>query len=152
MLNSSYFLTFLERLTGVDGLIADAHLRGGGLHEIRRGGKLDVHADFNYHKRIKLYRRLNLLLYLNQGWDEDWGGHLELWSRDMTRCVQRIAPVFNRAVIFDTSSHSYHGHPEPLECPETTSRKSMALYYYTVDCPDDSDEAPHTTVFQHVPE
>lgn len=151
-LNSSHFLTFLERLTGVDGLIADSHLRGGGLHEIQRGGKLEVHADFNFHRRLKLYRRLNLLLYLNRAWEEEWGGHLELWDRAMTRCCRQILPLFNRAVIFDTSSHSFHGHPSPLECPESQSRKSIALYYYTVECPADSDEAPHTTVFKQVPD
>jgi Rps23 Pro-64 3,4-dihydroxylase Tpa1-like proline 4-hydroxylase len=150
-LNSGHFLTFLERLTGIDGLIADPHLRGGGLHEIRRGGKLDVHADFNFHKRLKLYRRLNLLLYLNRGWAEEWGGHLELWDRGLTRCARRILPVFNRAVIFDTSNYSFHGHPTPLSCPDDRSRKSVALYYYSVECPSEDDKTPHTTVFRQVP-
>ena len=147
-LNSSLFLEFLERLTGIDGLIADSHLRGGGLHEIRRGGKLGVHADFNYHRRLRIYRRLNLLLYLNRKWKEEWGGHLEFWTRDMSACSKRILPLFNRAVIFDTSSFSFHGHPSPLECPDSESRKSIALYYYTSECPEDKDKAPHTTVFR----
>ena len=147
-LNAGRFLTFLERLTGINGLIADPHLRGGGLHEIRRGGKLDVHADFNFHKRLKLYRRLNLLLYLNRAWSDEWGGHLELWDRDMSRCCERIAPVFNRTVIFNTTSFSYHGHPSPLLCPDERSRKSVALYYYTVDCPPDAETTPHTTIFK----
>ena len=147
-LNSGYFLAFLEKLTGIDGLIADSHLRGGGLHEIKRGGKLNVHADFNFHRRLRLYRRLNLLLYLNRGWKEEWGGHLELWNRDMTTGCERILPIFNRAVIFNTSRYSYHGHPIPLACPDAQSRRSIALYYYTSSCPADEDETPHTTVFQ----
>ena len=150
-LNSGPFLAFLERLTGINGLIADPHLRGGGVHIIRRGGKLGIHADFNHHKRLKVFRRLNLLLYLNREWDEAWGGHLELWNRDKTRCCRRIAPVFNRTVIFDTSNFSYHGHPEPLECPQDESRKSLALYYYTVDCPHEIDREPHGTLFVDVP-
>ena len=150
-LNSGAFVVFLEVLTGTKGLIADPHLRGGGVHEIRRGGKLGIHADFNYYKRLKLYRRLNLLLYLNRGWDEAWGGHLELWDRDKTQCCQRISPLFNRMVIFSTSSTSFHGHPRPVTCPEGESRKSVALYYYTVDCPDESDIAPHGTQFVEVP-
>ena len=150
-LNSGPFLAFLERLTGINGLIADPHLRGGGVHIIRRGGKLGIHADFNHHKRLKVFRRLNLLLYLNGAWDEAWGGHLELWNRDKTRCCRRIAPVFNRTVIFDTSNFSYHGHPEPLECPHNESRKSLALYYYTVDCPHEVDRDPHGTLFVDVP-
>jgi len=146
-LNAAPFLAFLEKLTGIAGLIADPHLRGGGLHEIRRGGALGVHADFNFYKRLNLYRRLNLLVYLNENWSEEWGGDLELWDRTGKNCVQRIAPHFNRAVIFDTSNFSYHGHPRPLQCPEERSRKSLALYYYTVEAPAEDDRTPHTTVF-----
>jgi hypothetical protein len=146
-LNAAPFLAFLEKLTGIAGLIADPHLRGGGLHEIRRGGALGVHADFNFYKRLNLYRRLNLLVYLNENWSEEWGGDLELWDRTGKQCVQRIAPLFNRAVIFDTSNFSYHGHPRPLQCPEERSRKSLALYYYTVEAPAEDDRTPHTTVF-----
>lgn len=146
-LNSSQFLTFLEELTGISGLIADPHLRGGGLHEIERGGLLGVHADFNHYQRLNIWRRLNLLIYLNTSWDESWGGHLELWDRSRKECVTRIAPSFNRAVIFDTSNFSYHGHPHPLNCPEGQSRKSLALYYYTVDYPYDDDRTPHSTLF-----
>ena len=146
-LNSSPFLTFLEGLTGIAGLIADPHLRGGGLHEIERGGLLGVHADFNHYERLNVWRRLNLLVYLNPAWDEAWGGHLELWDRSRQECVTRVAPAFNRAVIFDTSNFSYHGHPQPLNCPEGQSRKSLALYYYTVDYPYADDRTPHSTVF-----
>jgi len=150
-LNSGAFLTFLEQLTGIEGLIADPHLRGGGLHEIRRGGLLGVHADFNHYKRLNVWRRLNLLVYLNTEWDGSWGGHLELWDRDGKACVERIAPTFNRAVIFDTSNRSYHGHPHPLDCPEHQSRKSLALYYYTVDYPYIDDRTPHSTAFLDAP-
>jgi Rps23 Pro-64 3,4-dihydroxylase Tpa1-like proline 4-hydroxylase len=146
-LNAGPFLTFLERLTGIAGLVPDPHMRGGGLHEIRRGGSLGVHADFNFYQRLTLYRRLNLLIYLNQDWSEGWGGELELWDRTGQRCIRRIAPTFNRAVIFDTSNFSYHGHPRPLQCPDDRSRKSLALYYYTVEAPAEEDRTPHTTVF-----
>ena len=147
VLNSSLFVTFLEELTGIQGLISDPHLRGGGLHEIERGGLLGVHADFNFYKRLQLWRRLNVLVYLNTEWDEAWGGHLELWDREGKRCVSRIAPTFNRAVIFDTSGRSFHGHPQPLNCPDGTSRRSLALYYYTVDYPYPDDRTPHSTLF-----
>ncbi len=122
--NSGPFLAFLEALTGIEGLMADPHLRGGGLHEIKRGGSLGVHADFNFYKRLNVYRRLNLIVYLNKGWQEEWGGHLELWAKGADGPAARIAPTFNRAVIFDTSNASYHGHPHPLACPEDQSRKS----------------------------
>jgi hypothetical protein len=145
-LNGGLFLTFLERLTGIQGLIADPHLRGGGLHEIRREGALGVHADFNLYPRLNVWRRLNLLLYLNQDWDESWGGALELWDRTGTARVRSIAPLFNRVVIFDTSNCSYHGHPHPLQCPPDRSRKSIALYYYTAQKPEGEID-PHTTIF-----
>lgn len=151
-LNSGPFLEFLERLTGIGGLIADPYLRGGGLHEIERGGRLGVHADFNLYERLKVYRRLNLLLYLNPAWEESWGGQLELWTSDGTTKVKSIAPTFNRAVIFDTSNRSYHGHPHPLACPEGESRKSIALYYYTTGYPYQEDLAPHSTLFVDAPE
>ena len=146
-LNAVPFVTFLEQLTGIGGVIPDPHLRGGGLHEIVRGGLLGIHADFNHNQRMDVWRWLNLLIYLNTEWDETWGGHLELWDREGKTCVKRIAPVFNRAVIFDTSNFSYHGHPHPLNCPEDDSRKSLALYYYTVGYPYADDTTPHSTVF-----
>ncbi len=148
-LNAAPFLAFLERLTGIAGLIPDPHLRGGGLHEIHRNGSLGVHADFNFYPRLGLYRRLNLLLYLNRDWPAAWGGELELWDRGGTHCVRSIAPVFNRMVVFDTSNFSYHGHPKPLACPDSRARKSIALYYYTVECAVEDDRVPHTTVFLH---
>lgn len=147
-LNGGLFLNFLERLTGIQGLIADPHLRGGGLHEIRREGALGVHADFNLYPRLNVWRRLNLLLYLNQNWDPAWGGELELWDRTGTRKVKSIAPIFNRVVIFDTSNCSYHGHPHPLLCPPDRARKSIALYYYTAEKPTGEID-PHTTIFIH---
>lgn len=127
------FLEYLENLTGYNGLIPDPHFRGGAFHSILRGGKLDVHADFNVDKRRMLRRCLNVLIYFNKDWDDSYNGHLELWDREMTACRQKIAPIFNRAVIFNTDSTSYHGHPDELLCPEDRTRKSIALYYYVSD-------------------
>lgn len=129
--NSAPFVNFLEQLTGIEGVITDPHLYGGGLHQIEPGGFLKVHADFNWYDRLKLDRRLNLLLYLNRDWDEAWGGHLELWDAAMTRSEARILPVANRCVIFSTTSDANHGHPDPLRCPADRTRRSMALYYYS---------------------
>jgi hypothetical protein len=146
-LNGGLFLGFLEELTGITGLVPDPYLRGGGLHEIRRGGLLGIHADFNMHPRLKLYRRLNLLVYLNKAWDESWGGALELWDREGRGAIRTIPPVFNRTVLFDTSNFSYHGHPHPLACPTDRSRKSVALYYYSAECPAEADRTAHGTIF-----
>jgi hypothetical protein len=150
-LNSGAFVDFLERLTGIEGLVPDPHLVGGGLHQIERGGHLKVHADFNRHPRTELERRLNVLIYLNRDWKDEYGGAFELWNRDMTRCEERILPHFNRCVVFSTTSTSFHGHPEPLSCPEDRTRKSLALYYYSKDRPAEERAEGHNTLFQARP-
>ena len=129
-LNSEAFLGFLEEMTGIEGLISDPYFDGGGLHETKRGGHLGIHADFNVHGRLKCERKLNLLVYLNEDWKQEYGGQLELWDREMKDCVVRVAPVFDRAVIFNTALDSFHGHPDPLACPPERSRRSIATYYY----------------------
>lgn len=131
--NSRPLIEFLEKLTGIEGLVPDPFFHGGGLHQILTGGSLSVHADFNRHPTTHLRRRLNLLLYLNKDWKEEYNGQLELWDTEVRHCVVKIAPIFNRCVIFNTTSDSFHGHPNPLACPPTITRKSIALYYYTAD-------------------
>jgi Rps23 Pro-64 3,4-dihydroxylase Tpa1-like proline 4-hydroxylase len=150
-LNSSRFLRFLEELTGIDGLLPDPHFEGGGLHQIERGGYLKIHADFNRHEKLKLDRRLNILIYMNKDWREEYGGHLELWSTDMRECVKRVLPVFNRCVVFSTTDNSFHGHPEALTCPEGASRKSVALYYYSNGRPTNELSLSHSTLYQRRP-
>jgi Rps23 Pro-64 3,4-dihydroxylase Tpa1-like proline 4-hydroxylase len=130
-LNSAEFLTFLENLTGISGLIPDPYFAGGGLHETKSGGHLSVHADFNVHEKLKLERRLNLLIYLNDDWPPDYGGALELWDQGMKECRVSVAPVLARAVVFNTSRDSFHGQPAKLTCPPNRSRRSIATYYYT---------------------
>ena len=150
-LNAAPFLGFLEELTGIKGLTSDPYLEGGGLHQIERGGYLHVHADFNVHSRTKLHRRLNLLLFLNEDWDESYGGHLELWDRAMSRCVKRYLPVFNRTVVFTVTDDAFHGHPYPLTCPEGRSRRSIALYYYSAQRPAHERTPAHAVLYQPVP-
>jgi Rps23 Pro-64 3,4-dihydroxylase Tpa1-like proline 4-hydroxylase len=151
-LNSSIFIEFLEKLTGIDGIIPDPYFQGGGLHQIERGGFLKLHADFNRHKKLRLDRRLNLLIYLNKDWKEEYGGHFELWDTEMTRCEQKVLPIFNRCVIFSTTDFSYHGHPDPLTCPEGWTRKSLALYYYSNGRPAEEISGGHSTLFKARPE
>lgn len=131
-LNSEEFVRHLSELTGIPGLLPDPSLEGGGLHQSQRGGYLNIHADFTVHPHKRNWRRrVNVLVYLNEDWLPEYGGELELWSRDMKACKQKISPVFNRCVIFNTDEDSYHGLPEPIQCPEEMSRKSIALYYFT---------------------
>jgi Rps23 Pro-64 3,4-dihydroxylase Tpa1-like proline 4-hydroxylase len=147
-LNSITFLDFLSKATGIENLISDPCFEGGGLHQIPRGGKLGVHADFNKHRRFGLDRRLNAILYLNKDWHEEYGGHLELWNRDVTRCEAKILPLFNRLAVFGTTDFTFHGHPDPLQCPEGMTRKSLALYYFTNGRPAEEVTGEHSTLFK----
>ena len=151
------FLLFLEELTGIEGLIPDPYFRGGGVHQSKRGGKLDVHIDFNIHPKLKLERRLNVIIYLTKDWQEKWHGDLQLWEGHkengkhvLTQLHHKIYPIFNRLFIFSTSETSYHGHPDPLDCPEDVTRNSLALYFYTKDRPGESAES-HSTSYVKLP-
>jgi hypothetical protein len=148
LMGSPPVLELLERWTGIEGLIPDPYFGGAGPHQILPGGFLKIHADFNVHPKLHLDRRLNLLLYLNRDWREEWGGALELWATDMSRCVERIPPLWNRTVLFSTTSDSFHGHPEPLACPPGRSRKSLSFYYYTAGRPEEERAAVHDTLFR----
>jgi hypothetical protein len=149
------FLKTLEMTTGISGLMPDPYMFGGGLHATASGGKLAVHADYNRHPSLRIDRRLNLLVYLNEGWTEANGGWLELWDREMKQCVRRALPVFNRTVLFSTTSTSFHGQPEPVMGPPDLWRKSIALYYFSNGRPEEGQtlENPpgHSTLWQERP-
>lgn len=133
-LNSPEFVSWLSALTGIPSLMADPMLEGGGLHQSRRGGFLNIHTDFSHHHYHKHWRRrVNLILYLNEGWQAEWGGSTELWDSSMHRCVAKYPPQLNHALIFNTDDCSFHGFAEPLRCPESVFRMNLALYYYTID-------------------
>jgi Rps23 Pro-64 3,4-dihydroxylase Tpa1-like proline 4-hydroxylase len=151
-LNSQVVLNKLEKLTGITGLMADPQLNGGGMHRIDSGGRLSVHADYNKHHQKPWYRRINLLLYLNRQWEESWGGELQLWNKDMTTMVKSAQPLFNRAVIFNTTPTAYHGHPHTLNSPEGVSRYSIAMYYFTVDRPDHEKDNTVSATWKEIPQ
>jgi Rps23 Pro-64 3,4-dihydroxylase Tpa1-like proline 4-hydroxylase len=142
-LNTRPMLKFLETLTGIQSVLPDPNYAGGGLHQIRPGGLLEVHADFSYHKGLRLDRRINVLIYLNKDWKEEFGGHFELWDREVKRAEKKILPIFNRCAIFSTTSVSFHGHPLPLACPPDRNRKSIATYYYSNGRPEEDPELTH---------
>lgn len=133
-LNSPDFVSWLSTLTGIPGLMPDPSLEGGGLHQSTKGGFLNVHTDFSTHHYHKNWRRrVNVIVYLNPGWKEEWGGAIEFWEKGMKGCAAKYAPLLNHAVIFTTDERSLHGFPDPLRCPDGAARKSLAFYYYTVD-------------------
>ena len=150
-LNSPSFTKFMAHMTGIPNLLPDPKMLGGGTHQTLPGGLLRVHADFNIHRIFLLDRRINLIIYMNEDWQEEYGGHLELWDKDVTQCVNRILPIAGRCVIFSTGSETWHGHPQPLTCPEGRARRSIALYYYTNGRPEHEQRPRHKTLWPKLP-
>ena len=151
LLASDDFVRQMSRMSGIPDLVADPELEGGGIHETNHGGHLDVHVDFNISERTGLYRRLNILVYFNIGWKDEYGGVLDLWDADVKHCLARIAPIFNRAAGFATSATSWHG-VTPVACPPGSMRRSFAAYYYTKEPPPGWDGVKRSTVFRARPD
>lgn len=152
-LNSNIFIRFLQKLTSInETLIPDPLLIGGGLHELKNGGFLNIHSDFNRHPKTMLDRRLNVLIYLNKDWKEEYGGELQLWDKNMEKCYKKINPLFNRMVVFSTTDFSYHGNPTLVKNPNNISRKSIAMYYYSNGRPENEVVlGDHSTIFRKRP-
>ena len=131
ILNSSLILKSMSSLFGIDKLLPDPYFTGGGLNVTVSGGLLDVHIDGNYHDATGLNRRINAIVYLNPGWKEGWGGEFGLYDSTGDNLIKKVAPLYNRLVIFDTNDFSYHGLPDPLNFPKDEVRKSIILYFYT---------------------
>jgi hypothetical protein len=121
------FLRVLEEISGIDHLLPDPYLHGGGLHLSGPGGILSPHTDFHHYRAVDLYRRINVLVYLNSDWADSDGGCLTLYAGESA--VKTIVPAWGRTVIFQTDDRSIHGFPVPVA--DGKWRRSVALYYYT---------------------
>ena len=138
-MNSRAFVDQIGALTSIDDLMPDPFLFGGGIHSIGENGFLGLHADFNWHDKLRLWRRVNVLVYLNEDWLGEYRGDLLLARRlenSAPVVERRVPPEFNRTVIFRTDENSIHGHPERLRPPVGRRRNSIALYYYSLEAPD----------------
>ncbi len=155
LVQSETFLKTIENITGIQNLIYDPHYIGGGTHNNLNAQELDPHVDFTHHPITSHHRRLNLIVYLNHEWEADWGGSIEFHKNPRLPVEQdhitRVLPLFNRAVIFETNNHSWHGFP-PISLPadkQHLTRKSFALYYYTHQR--DTSTEPHSTIYVERP-
>lgn len=148
-LNSRPFIQFLENMSGIKGLIPDPYFGGGGIHRTNTTGFLGIHADFNHHQIMNLERRLNVLIYLNPDWKEEYGGSFEVWTDDMSDKVASFAPIMNRMCCFSTGDNTMHGNPEPVNHPDGNPRLSIALYYYTATW--EEGRIGQSTVFKQRP-
>ena len=151
ILNSAIFLKALSSIMDIPKIIPDPYFTGGGLNLTRKGGLLDVHVDGNYHDATGLNRRLNAILYLNPDWDDSWGGEFGLYDSSGENLLKKVAPIFNRLVVFDSHDKSYHGLPDPVNFPKDKPRRSIILYYYTKDSRPDEQilvEKPHSALWK----
>jgi len=148
-LNSPEFINWLEVVTGINDIKEDDSLFGGGLHQSIKGAFLNVHVDYNIHPTTNYHRRLNVIVYMNKDWKDEYEGHLELWeiNNENKKMLERIAPKFNRCVIFETNEISFHGHPKKLNTPSNINRKSLATYYYTATRPKEEVAGEHNTIY-----
>lgn len=146
LMNES-FIQFISKITGIKNLEVVDDKYGRGLHQGANGSFLDIHIDYNIHPIQKKERRFNLLIFLNKHWENEWGGHLEFWNGDVTECALKIAPVFNRCVLFECSNISFHGYNR-ITCPENITRKSFYLYFFSEL---QNKLSFHDTVFKPLP-
>jgi len=144
-LHSAGFLYFLSEITGIFQLLPDPYLQGSGYHILPRGAKFDVHADRNTAYETGLTRRLSLITYLNKSWPHEYGGQLELWNADGSRCEAVIEPIFNRTILFEIGDQYFHGVPAQVACPQGRSRNSWVAYYHTAAF--GTQAAPHTSIY-----
>ncbi len=147
MLSSSSFTGWIEQLTGIENISVPKDFRGAGIYQGGQGSFLDTHIDFSIHPTLSLQRRINLLLFFNKDWKEEWGGNLELWNETVTACAAKFSPIFNRCIIFECSDISYHGY-DKITAPADISRKSFYLYFYS---PVSNHVKYHDTVFKLKP-
>jgi Rps23 Pro-64 3,4-dihydroxylase Tpa1-like proline 4-hydroxylase len=147
LLSSEFFIQWLEKLTGIMNLSVPVDFRGAGIYQGGHGSFLDTHIDFSIHPTLNIQRRINVLLFFNKDWQEDWGGNLEFWDETVTTCLGRFSPVFNRCIIFECSDISYHGY-DKITAPKDVFRKSFYLYVYS---PFNYHIKYHDTVFKLKP-
>lgn len=156
LLESRSFLDWVGELTGIPSLQHDPEYFGGGTHENLEGQELDPHVDFNRHPITGSFRRLNLIVYLNKDWSDDWGGGIEIHSNPRDPAgneIKTYSPLFNRAVIFETNEYSWHGFRRITLPPEAkgSSRKSLSVYLYTAQPPEGQVASSHATFYVQRP-
>jgi len=146
IIHSGEFTRFLAAVSGLDYVIPDPMLFGGGLHEIPQGGKFAVHIDFNKHPVTALDNRLVFITYLNRDWLPSYGGSLELWDPVSNRKAAKIVPEFGHSILFSQTSKSLHGHPDAVCAPDGRPRRSVAAYFYTNGRDDEDSTSSHSTI------
>lgn len=128
--NSSEFITWIENITGLQKLIPDPHLIGAGIMECHTGHSLQLHTDYNWNEQLHLNRAINMILYLSDDWNPDWGGNLEFWDFECKTILHKVEPRANRLIIWNYNEQLVHGHPTPMSCPEDVKRIGLRIFYF----------------------
>jgi len=146
LLHSSEWVRSLEEITNIKGLLPDIHLHGAGYMRCGKGDSLKIHTDFNWNDDIKLNRVLTLVIYLNKNWKEEWNGDIQFWDKENKKCVNRYFPNWGNCIMWEYDEQGFHGHPNPLNCPDDEYRDGFRLFYYTSNS---TNENPHRSLYWH---
>lgn len=146
-LHSGPFLQWLQKVTDTVDLIPDPYLIGAGYAKAFTGDSLKVHTDFNWNQQLRLHRRLSVIVYLNEQWDEDWGGSLDFYDTSKENIISRVVPSAGNLVIWSYDNFAYHGYPDPMKNPDGTCRKAFRLFYYVSNATYDSKFPPHRSLY-----
>lgn len=145
--HSKPFIDFLESITGVRGLICDPSLVGAGYMRCGKGDSLKIHTDFNWNDQLYLHRVLSVIFYLNPECDESWNGDLQLWDKERKNKEVSIFPSNGNMLIWQYDKLGYHGHPNPLDCPEGYFRDGFRFFFYVSSSEYQKDDLPHRSLY-----
>ena len=146
-MHSQAGMLWISKVTGIKDLIPDPYLVGGGYSRSYRDCTLKIHTDFNWNDTLKCHRMLSLIVYLNEDWKEEYGGHLQFNDFKNKTAIQRVAPLFNRVVLWRYHKKGFHGFPDPIKCPENYSRNTFRLFFYVSNATYDSADLPHRSLY-----
>jgi hypothetical protein len=146
-IHSKLGMEWLSQVTGIPDLLPDPYLVGAGYSRSYKGNCLKVHTDFNWNDKLKLHRRATLIVYLSSLWKESYGGDLEFWDYEKTGPVVKFSTLFNRCIIWEHHNRGFHGFPEPIKCPESISRNTLRLFFYSSNLDPDQWEPPHRSLY-----
>jgi len=146
-MHSATFINWLQQVTDTVDIIPDPHLVGAGYSKSFKGDSLKVHTDFNWNDELRLHRRVNAIVYLNEDWKEEYGGHLEFWDTKNTAMLSKIKPDAGNLLLWSYHNLAYHGYPEPMNCPTNNPRKNLRLFYYVSNAKPDDKHPPHRSLY-----
>jgi Rps23 Pro-64 3,4-dihydroxylase Tpa1-like proline 4-hydroxylase len=146
-LHSRNAVESLEKLTGIDGLIPDPKLIGSGYSWAGTGCTLKPHTDFNWNEQSKLHRALSLIIYLTPDWNPKWHGGLDFYDGKREKVIQHVDCLFNRCLIWKYEKLGWHGHVNPMTCPEDIGRTTVRVFYFTSNSSHNPEDLPHRSQY-----